>query len=399
MANCKLVNLSKIYPSGELAFYDVNMQVNEREFIVITGEDGSGKSSLLRIIAGLDDASAGTIYVGDNVVNDVNSRDRDIAMIFQASSLYQQLTVFDNIGFGLKMRKCPAPIIEQKVKIVAKILGLTEVLYRKPKSLTTEQKQLVAIGRAIAREPKLYLFDDPIASLEASLKAKMLSVIINLQERMQGTFIYATKNVNEAMTMATRLVVLKDGFIQQIDTPQNVYEYPANAYCAFYVGSPTINFIRGAKLVSKEDGVYAEGDTISLKLTQKTISRLAEGYVDSDKTVIVGVRPEDCTLSDSGVKGVVTSFESGYTEVKVTDNTYLVATGTGKARDDKAFVQIDNSKLYLFDETTQLTILARDEGYNTTDSVDSSFIPLTIEEEKEIKAKLTPVKKNVKKKK
>ena len=252
MAGLKLNGVNKIYPSGENALFNINFETKDKEFIVVVGGEASGKSTLLRVVAGLEEPSSGEIYIDDKDVTDVEPKDRDIAMVFRSSTLYPALNVFDNMAFGLRLRKAPQALIEQRVKAAAAILGLNDVLYRKPKALTAAAKQRVAIGRAIVREPKLYLFDEPLSGLDDNLRADMLNVIINLQARMEGTFVYATKNLAEAMAIGTRIVVLKNGLIQQIDTPENLYDYPANAYVAFYIGAPTINFVKDAQITKSD---------------------------------------------------------------------------------------------------------------------------------------------------
>ena len=252
MANLVLKDVSKLYPSGALALCKVNLEVSDREFIALIGSEKSGKTTLLRVIAGLEEATDGQVVIGDKDMTGVPPKDRDVAMIFRNDTLYPSLNVYENIAYGLKMRHFPQAAVDARVKAAAEILGLTEVLNRKPKTLTAAQRQRVALGRAIAREPKLYLLDDPIAGLDDALRAQMRSLIINLQARVDGTFIYATKNVNEALTMATRVVVMREGVVQQVDTPANLYDYPANAYVALLVGSPAINLLPGAALEEEE---------------------------------------------------------------------------------------------------------------------------------------------------
>ncbi|MDE6504931.1 MAG: ABC transporter ATP-binding protein, partial [Clostridia bacterium] len=258
MASLKIKGLNKAFPSGETALYDVNLEAADKEFLVFLGGDSSGKSTLLRIVAGLDDATSGTVEINGKDMTDVEPKNRDIAMVFKNNTLYPALNVFDNMAFGLRLRKAPEALVRERVKVAAEILGLNDCLYRKPKVLTAAAKQRVAIGRAIVREPKLYLFDEPLSGLDDKLRLDMLNVIINLQARLEGTFVYATKNLSEALTIGTRIVVLKDGFVQQIDTPANLYDYPANTYVAFLIGSPTVNFIKKVKIVSNGNGYFAE---------------------------------------------------------------------------------------------------------------------------------------------
>ena len=248
MANLKLAGVSKIYPSGKMALFNVSFSSPDGEFIVVTGGASCGKSTLLRIIAGLEEATAGDVYIGDKLVNELEPKERDVAMVFGSNTLYPSLSVADNMAFGLKMRNVPHAVVNRRVKIAAEMLGLSDVLYRKPKALTSAQRLLATYGRAVVREPKVYLLDDPLAGLDEKLRERMRSVLINLQARVKGTFVLATKNISDAMSMATKIVVLKDGFVQQVDSPRNLYDYPANAYVGFFVGSPTMNFIRRASV-------------------------------------------------------------------------------------------------------------------------------------------------------
>ena len=404
MSNLILSSLSKIYPSGELSLYKINLNLNSGEFIAVVGGEKSGKTTLLRLIAGLDETTDGKITVGDKDVTDVPSRDRDIAMIFQGGTLYQALNVYDNMAYGLRMRKTPNTVIEQRVKAVAEILGLTDVLYRKPKLLTAEQKQKVAFGRAIVREPKLYLLDDPIAGMSADVRERLRSVLINLQMRLSGTFVYATKNVNEALTMATRMIVLREGFLQQIDTPANLYDYPASAYVAFTVGSPTVNFVNEATVERDEKGVYAIKDGVRLDLPENIVKRftsLAE-YEGTGKKVILGIRPEDMT---TGAEGFMTAKVVNAEEIAGTlyaecdgEKLSFVVSAQNVNKGDEVTLSADMTRAFVFDAVTRLTLLARDEGYIKTEFADADFQPLGYEEEGELKKKYSLPKETKKKK-
>ena len=312
MANLQLKSVSKIYPSGELALYKNNLELSDSEFIAIVGGEKCGKTTLLRLIAGLDEVTEGEVIIGGKDVTSEPSKDRDITMIFQGNTLYPSLNVFENMAYGLRIRKTSNTVIEQRVKAAAELLGLTDVLYRKPKVLTTEQKQKAVFGRAIAREPKLYLLDDPLSGLDKAMREKLRSVLINLQVRMKGTFIYATKNVNEALTMATRIVVLREGFIQQIDTPANLYDYPANAFVAFTVGSPTINFVNGATVEKEGGAVYAVYGDVRMPLPENILARFksVDEYAGTGKKVILGLRPEDMSVGENGfMQATVSTYE------------------------------------------------------------------------------------------
>jgi multiple sugar transport system ATP-binding protein len=386
MASLTVTGLNKVYPSGVLALYDVNLSCDDKEFIVVLGAEASGKSTLLRVVAGLEEVSDGEIKIGGKVVNDVEPKDRDLTMIFGSNTLYPSLNVFENMAYGLRIRKASPALIEQRVKAAAEILGLSDVLYRKPKALTAGQKQRATIGRAMVREPKLYLLDDPLSGLDEKLRAEMLSLIVNIQARMQGTFVYATKNVAEAMSMGTRIIVLKNGIVQQIDTPANLYDYPANVYVAFYCGNPTINLVKKTKLCREGETVVAKFEGGSIPLTEKTLKRLvnAEQYIDQEKSVILGIRPEDVTLSESGIEAVVDQTEADFAECDVNQNVSFVAKGAGLKKGDKVHLTFDNSHVYLFDESTQLTLLGRDEGYQQTGKKDAEFVPMSAVEQKEI---------------
>jgi multiple sugar transport system ATP-binding protein len=395
MAGLKLKDVNKIYPSGTLALCNVNLELKDNEFIAIVGGEKSGKSTTLRTIAGLEEITEGDILIDDKSVNGVDPKDRDIAMIFQSNTLYPALTAYENMAFGLKLRKASQALIDQRVKSAAQILGLTDVLYRKPKALTAAQKQKVALGRAIVREPRLYLFDDPIAGLDTSLKASMRNVIVNLQARMNGTFIYATKNVSEAVTMATRIVVLRDGFVQQIDTPANLYDYPANAFVAMFMGSPAINFINNAKIVSEDGVVYAVSGDIKLPLADNILNRFTskDEYINSGKSVILGIRPEDLSQVTEGgnFNGKVTEVEEvagiTYANCDVASNVNMTVKVENVQKGDSVLLAAHLGNMYIFDGHTRLTLLARDGGYEKNDFADADKIPLSFEEEEAIKAK------------
>ena len=238
MASLSLRNVYKRYPGGVTAVTDFNLEIKDKEFIVFVGPSGCGKSTTLRMVAGLEEISEGEVYIGDRLVNDVAPKDRDIAMVFQNYALYPHMTVFDNMAFGLKLRKTPKDEIKRRVEEAARILDIAHLLERKPKALSGGQRQRVALGRAIVREPKVFLLDEPLSNLDAKLRAQMRTEISKLHQRLGTTFIYVTHDQTEAMTMATRIVVMKSGVIQQVDTPQNLYLYPCNLFVAGFIGSP-----------------------------------------------------------------------------------------------------------------------------------------------------------------
>ncbi len=254
MANLSLKHIYKVYPGDVTAVKDFNLEIADKEFIVFVGPSGCGKSTTLRMIAGLEEISKGELYIGDRLVNEVEPKERDIAMVFQSYALYPHMTVYDNMAFGLKLRKVPKDEIDKKVKDAAKILDIEHLLDRKPKALSGGQRQRVALGRAIVREPKVFLMDEPLSNLDAKLRVQMRTEISKLHQRLQTTFIYVTHDQVEAMTMGTRIVVMKDGIVQQVDSPQEIYNNPANIFVAGFIGSPQMNFIDGT--IKEEGGKY-----------------------------------------------------------------------------------------------------------------------------------------------
>ena len=296
MANLRLEHINKIYPNNFQAVYDFNLEIKDKEFIVFVGPSGCGKSTTLRMIAGLEEISSGELYIDDVLSNNILSKDRDIAMVFQSYALYPHMTIFNNIAFGLKMRNEKKEIIKQKVEEVAETLGLTEYLNNKPKELSGGQRQRVALGRAIVRNAKIFLMDEPLSNLDAKLRVQMRSEIIKLHERLGTTTIYVTHDQTEAMTMATRIVVMKKGFVQQIGTPKEIYNYPANKFVASFIGSPAMNFFN----CKYSKGRVRMGDYL-INVRPEMVEKL-EKY--EGKEIIVGIRPEDIFLSkdDYGIE-------------------------------------------------------------------------------------------------
>ena len=328
MASVTLKNITKIYPhsddtkkkkkkgetekknnlkitdEGVIAVQEFNLEIADKEFIVLVGPSGCGKSTTLRMVAGLEEISGGELYIGDKLVNDVAPKDRDIAMVFQNYALYPHMTVYDNIAFALKLRKTPKDEIDRKVKEAAEILDITQYLGRKPKALSGGQRQRVAIGRAIVREPKVLLMDEPLSNLDAKLRNQMRAEIIKMRETINTTFIYVTHDQTEAMTLGDRIVIMKDGEVQQIGTPQEVFNHPRNLFVATFIGTPQMNLFENAKLV-KEDGKYAvKLDCLTVPLSQEKQDRLAANNVP-EQDVVLGVRPEHITLADEGITGTV----------------------------------------------------------------------------------------------
>ena len=287
MAELLLENIYKIYDKNVTAVTDFNLHIQDKEFIVFVGPSGCGKSTTLRMVAGLEDISKGGLYIDGKRVNDVLPKDRDIAMVFQNYALYPHMSVYDNMAFGLKLRKFSKGEIERRVKDAARILGLEQFLTRKPKALSGGQRQRVALGRAIVRDAKVFLMDEPLSNLDAKLRVQMRSEIAKLHQRLQTTTIYVTHDQTEAMTMATRLVVMKDGIIQQVGAPKEVYEYPENVFVGGFIGSPAMNFFKGAL----KDGAFQMGE-VSIEVPEGKMKVLRnQGYVNKD--IILGIRPED----------------------------------------------------------------------------------------------------------
>ena len=292
MARVMLKDISKVYPGGFEAVHDVNIDIKDKEFIVLVGPSGCGKSTTLRMVAGLEEISGGELYIDDKLVNDVAPKDRDIAMVFQNYALYPHMTVYDNMAFGLKIRKLPKAEIDQRVREAARILHIEEQLNKKPKALSGGQRQRVAMGRAIVRKPKVFLFDEPLSNLDAKLRIAMRAEIARLHSKLQTTIIYVTHDQVEAMTLGDRIVVLKDGFIQQIDTPLNLYDKPVNKFVAGFIGSPAMNFM-SVDIKSSGGKVVAVHGNDVIEPTAEQQAKL-KPYID-DK-VTFGVRPEDLVI-------------------------------------------------------------------------------------------------------
>ena len=287
MASLSLKNIYKKYDNGFCAVTDFNLEVADKEFVVFVGPSGCGKSTTLRMIAGLEDITEGEFYIGDRLVNDVEPKDRDIAMVFQSYALYPHMTVFDNMAFALKLRKVPKEEIKAKVEEAAKILGLEELLDRKPKALSGGQRQRVALGRAIVRSPKVFLMDEPLSNLDAKLRSNMRAEIIKIHNTLGATTIYVTHDQTEAMTMADRIVVMKKGVVQQVGSPKDIYDHPENLFVAGFIGAPTMNFMRGK--VAEGNFVTKGGGEIEIPLGY--YEKLKElGY--EGKEVVLGIRPE-----------------------------------------------------------------------------------------------------------
>ncbi|MDZ7267028.1 MAG: sn-glycerol-3-phosphate ABC transporter ATP-binding protein UgpC [candidate division KSB1 bacterium] len=292
MARVELREVSKVYDKGVIAVNRANISIADREFVVLVGPSGCGKSTTLRMIAGLEEVSSGEIYIDDRLVNDVPPKDRDIAMVFQNYALYPHMTVFENMAFGLKLRKYPKAEIEARVKEAARILGIEQLLDRKPKALSGGQRQRVAVGRAIVRKPKVFLFDEPLSNLDAKLRVQTRIEISKLHSRLETTMVYVTHDQVEAMTMGDRIVVMKDGVVQQMDTPLNLYHYPANKFVAGFIGSPAMNFICGR--VVRNGGLRFQSERLAFAIPAHFAPSL-DNHVGEE--VVFGIRPEDIHLA------------------------------------------------------------------------------------------------------
>ena len=298
MSTVSLRNIKKIYDNKVTAVHSFDLDIADQEFIVLVGPSGCGKSTTLRMVAGLEEISEGELYIDDKLVNDVEPKDRDIAMVFQSYALYPHMTVRENMEFPLKLKKVPKDEIARRVNEAAEILDITQYLDRKPKALSGGQRQRVAIGRAIVREPKVLLMDEPLSNLDAKLRNEMRAEIIKLRQRIDTTFIYVTHDQTEAMTLADRIVIMKDGFIQQIGTPQDVFEHPANMFVAGFIGMPQMNLFE-AKLNRKDGGYTVSVGEAEIPLAKELADRLAARQVGS-MDVVAGIRPEHIQLKDEG---------------------------------------------------------------------------------------------------
>jgi len=365
MAGLVLKNIVKKYPNGFVAVSDFNLDIEDTEFLVLVGPSGCGKSTTLRMIAGLEEISDGDLFIGDRRMNDVAPKDRDIAMVFQNYALYPHMSVYDNMAFGLKLRKTPKPEIQKRVNEAAKILNIEPLLDRKPKALSGGQRQRVAMGRAIVREPKVFLMDEPLSNLDAKLRVQMRTEISKLHQKLKTTFIYVTHDQIEAMTLGTRIVVMKDGIVQQVDSPINLYTKPNNLFVASFIGSPQMNFV-DATAVKEGDIVYLQFGEYKVKLNPEKGKNVADGgYIG--KEVILGFRPEDvhdeegfiASTPDTTLNANVELTELLGAEVYL----YLSIAGNqvvarvdprSKAKvGDNIKVAIDGNQIHVFDKETE----------------------------------------------
>jgi len=367
MAKVVLKNVVKVYPGDVTAVHDANLEIQDQEFVVLVGPSGCGKSTTLRMIAGLEDISDGSVFIDEKKVNDIPPKDRDIAMVFQNYALYPHMSVYNNMAFGLKLRKYPKAEIHKRVMEAAEILGITELLERKPKALSGGQRQRVAVGRAIVRKPKAFLFDEPLSNLDAKMRVQMRAEISKLHSSLKSTMIYVTHDQIEAMTMGDRIVVMKDGWIQQVDTPLNIYNHPANQFVAGFIGSPPMNLFPG-RIIRRNNGLAFDEGRFSVTLESPIAEKMA-GY--ADKNVVMGIRPENIedlsTRPDANpshvLKATVEIIEMMGSEV------YLYAS-TGQTRftarvnascikkvGNSVDLALDMSKVHFFDGETEKALL------------------------------------------
>ncbi|OQX93308.1 MAG: sugar ABC transporter ATP-binding protein [Tenericutes bacterium 4572_104] len=368
MATLSFRGIDKVYDNNVQAVFDFTLDVKDKEFIVFVGPSGCGKTTTLRMVAGLEEITAGELYIDDTLVNDVAPKDRNIAMVFQSYALYPHMTVYDNMAFGLKLRKMPKDEIKKRVDNAADILGLRGYLDRKPKALSGGQRQRVALGRAIVRDAKVFLMDEPLSNLDAKLRVAMRAELIKLHKRLGTTTIYVTHDQIEAMTMATRIVVMKDGRIQQIGAPKEIYDFPNNMFVGGFIGTPAMNFVSGK--VEKDGYFYSEG--LKLKVDPKHIKVLKEGkYIGKD--IVLGFRPEDVhdearyleEYKDAKVLFTVDVAEllGAETNIHITIGGHNIVAKVSARADlsigDKIELSINMAKSHFFDPETELRIVEK----------------------------------------
>lgn len=365
MASVRLDHVKKVYDGGFVAVHDLSLEIKDKEFVVLVGPSGCGKSTTLRMVAGLEEVTSGTISIDGQIVNDVPPKDRDIAMVFQNYALYPHMTVFENMAFGLQLRKFPKEEIRRRVEDAAQLLELTTVLDRKPKALSGGQRQRVAVGRAIVRKPKVFLFDEPLSNLDAKLRVQMRTEISRLHQRLGATMIYVTHDQTEAMTMADRIVLMKDGHVQQVDDPLGIYGLPKNRFTAGFIGSPSMNFIEGT--VERNRGlVFRElGGPVQVSIPKRLESRLKASV---GQEVVMGVRPEHLRRragkAGTGMSVTVDVVEPMGNEVYVyfltrPDGPQYVARLSADElpeRGKRLTLAVDPAKLHFFDKRTEVAI-------------------------------------------
>ncbi|EMU55676.1 ABC transporter ATP-binding protein [Clostridium butyricum] len=362
MAGISLRHIVKTYPGNVTVVPDLNLEIKDKEFVVLVGPSGCGKSTTLRMIAGLEDISGGEMYIGERLVNEIAPKERDISMVFQNYALYPHMTVYKNLAFGLELAKEDKKVIDQKIKKVAKDLDIEYLLNRKPKALSGGQRQRVAVGRSMVRNPSVFLFDEPLSNLDAKLRGEMRAVIKQLHEKLQTTFVYVTHDQVEAMTMADRIVVMKDGYIQQNDIPQKLFDCPCNKFVAGFIGMPQMNFF-DCELKKKDDEFYLKFANYEILLPEsKNQNGCLDGYVG--KTISAGIRPNDLSIVDKEytINGEVELKElmgaESYIYVNSNDVRFTVRTvGSYKCEIGQGVsIKFDTEKIHLFDKETTKTI-------------------------------------------
>ncbi|NLY36241.1 MAG: sn-glycerol-3-phosphate ABC transporter ATP-binding protein UgpC [Tissierellia bacterium] len=369
MSNLSLRNIKKVYPGDVVAVRDFNLEIEDKEFIVLVGPSGCGKTTTLRMIAGLEEITEGEIFIGDQLVNNIHPKDRDIAMVFQNYALYPHMSVYQNMAFGLKLRKMDKAEIDSRVRNAADILEIESLLDRKPKALSGGQRQRVALGRAMVRDPKVFLMDEPLSNLDAKLRVQMRTEIAKLHKRLNTTFIYVTHDQTEAMTMGTRIVIMKDGDIQQVGSPQFVYDNPVNVFVASFIGSPQMNILQG-RVIENSGKIAVEllnGNIVNLS-SEKEERLTKAGYLGKD--ILIGIRPEN--LHETEVDPLLDNYSTLTSVVEVAElmgsETYLylamldekivakVDPKTKKRADDQVELRVHWNRIHLFDKETEKAI-------------------------------------------
>lgn len=383
MAELSLRHMYKVYDNKVTAVSDFNLEVADKEFIVFVGPSGCGKSTILRMIAGLEEISKGELYIDGKRMNDVAPKDRDIAMVFQNYALYPHMTVYDNMAFGLKLRKIPKKEIQQRVEHAAEILGIKEYLERKPKALSGGQRQRVALGRAIVRDAKVFLMDEPLSNLDAKLRVQMRSEISKLHNDLKATMIYVTHDQTEAMTMASRIVIIKDGVTQQIGSPKEVYDTPANLFVGGFIGSPPMNFFTG-----KVDGSHFIGDSIKIKIPEGKLKQVHDkGYMN--KPIVLGIRPEDIhdelvfiesspdTVIDAQVLIPELTGAEFMLHSRVGSHEFVarVDARTKYTANEKVRLALDANKIHFFDPETEKSITAHSSPFQPAKEAEKTATP------------------------
>lgn len=367
MSSIKFEHVKKVYDNNLEVVKDFNLEINDKEFVILVGPSGCGKSTTLRMIAGLEDITDGKLYIGDRLVNDVAPKDRDIAMVFQNYALYPHMSVFKNMAFGLELRKTPKDEIKKRVEWAAKVLDISHLLDRKPKALSGGQRQRVALGRAMVRNPSVFLLDEPLSNLDAKLRVQMRTELIKLHKQLQTTFVYVTHDQVEAMTMGTRIVVMKDGDIMQVDNAKILYNNPKNLFVAGFIGSPQMNFIN-SKLEKKNGKWFANFDRYAIELNSKRLSNINDEYIGKD--IILGIRPENVLIyknkynnSSNLINAVIDVIEMIGSESYLYMNfgdlqiTIRINTNDEYEIDQNVFIEFDLNKLHIFDKNTEKNIL------------------------------------------